>query len=137
MLVGSVEPSAKMQNEVAEILKCCCKNPKIVWFNQPDSVQLLPSKHLKGHSVPRVKSRFCSRVSKGFFHFPVSRHFSYSRDFVIFLFLDTFRIQGILSFSCFQTLSVFKDYVVSAVSRHFLSVFKDRAERRRREARRV
>ena len=83
---------------------------------------LVLSKHLKGRSVPRVSHVFAH---------------AWAKDFVIFLFLDTFRIQGILSFSCFQTLSVFKDFVVSAVSRHFLSVFKDRAERRRRKARRV
>ena len=60
------------------------------------------SKHLKGRSVPRFFNH------KGFCGFPVSRHFPYSatliwapserrswitRDFVIFLFLDTFHIQ--------------------------------------------
>ena len=43
------------------------------------------SKHLKGRSVPRV-----------------SHVFGLTKDFVIFMFLDTFRIQGILSFLLFQ-----------------------------------
>ena len=56
------------------------------------------SKHLKGQLGPRVSHVF--RTTKGFCHFPVSRHFSFSvtpsKNFVIFLFLDTFRNQGIL-----------------------------------------
>ena len=111
------------------------------------------SKHLKGRSVPRVSHVFGSTkdfvifmfldtfriqgillfsllqdtfrmaqqrilsfscfqtlsVFKGFCCFPVSGHFPYSRDFAVFLFPDTFRIQGILSFSRFQTLSVISD----------------------------
>ena len=53
---------------------------------------LLLSKNLKGRSVPRV-----------------SHVFGPLTDFVVSLFLDTFRIQGILSFSCFWTLSVISD----------------------------
>ena len=60
------------------------------------------SKHLKGRSVPRV-----------------SHVFADAKNFVVFLFPDTFRIQGILSFSCFQTLSVFKGFCPFPVSRHF------------------
>ena len=50
------------------------------------------SKHLKGCSVPRV--------SHG--------NLFTTRDFKVFLLLDTFRIQGILLTSCFWTLSLFK-----------------------------
>ena len=70
-------------------------------------------------------------VNKGFCHFPGLRHIPYpilirqkmsetsTKDFVIFVFLDTFNIQfqyvrkcqkhqkRILSFSCFWTLSIF------------------------------
>ena len=60
------------------------------------------SKHLKGCSVPRVR------------HF-----FADAKDFVIFLFPDSFRIQRILPFSCFWTLSVFKGFCPFPVSRHF------------------
>ena len=52
------------------------------------------------------------RVSHVFAH-------AWAKDFVIFLFLDTFRIQGILSFSCFQTLFVFKGFCHFRVSGHF------------------
>ena len=45
--------------------------------------------------------------------------FGLTKDFVIFLFPDTFRIQGILSFPCFWTLSVFKGFCHFPVSRHF------------------
>ena len=38
----------------------------------------------------------------------VSRHIPYSKNLVVSMFLDTFRIQGIWSFPCFLTLSVFK-----------------------------
>ena len=48
-----------------------------------------------------------SSVFKGFCHFPVSRVFLYWKDFVIFLFPDSFLIQGILSFPCFW-LKTFK-----------------------------
>ena len=47
-----MERVAKMQNEVAEILKCCCKNQQIVWFNQSDSAQILP-----------CRERWCSQSS--------------------------------------------------------------------------
>ena len=60
------------------------------------------SKHLKGRSAPRVSDVFAD-----------------SKDFVVFLFPDTFRIQGILSFPCFWTLSVFKGFCRFPVSRHF------------------
>ena len=60
------------------------------------------SKHLKGCSVTRVR------------HF-----FWHTKDFVIFLFPDSFRIQRILPFSCFWTLSVFKGFCPFPVSRHF------------------
>ena len=53
------------------------------------------SKHLKGRSVPRVSDVFAD-----------------AKGFVIFLFLDSFRIQGNLSFSCFQTLPYLKDFVI-------------------------
>ena len=53
------------------------------------------SKHLKGRSVPRVSDVFAD-----------------AKGFVIFLFLDSFRIQRILSFSCFQTLPYLKDFVI-------------------------
>ena len=58
-------------------------------------------------------------IFKGFCRFPVSGHFPYSRDFIVSLFLDTFHIQGILSFPCFQTLSVFKGFCRFPFSRHF------------------
>ena len=45
--------------------------------------------------------------------------FADSKDFVVFLFPDTFRIQGILLFPCFWTLSVFKGFCRFPVSRHF------------------
>ena len=76
------------------------------------------SKHLKGCSVPRVSDVFIH--IKEFCRFPVSGHFPYSRDFVVSLFPDSFRIQRILSFSCFQTLSVFKGFCQFPVSRFFL-----------------
>ena len=60
------------------------------------------SKHLKGRSVTRAR------------HF-----FWHTKDFVIFLFPDSFRIQRILPFSCFWTLSVFKGFCPFPVSRHF------------------
>ena len=60
------------------------------------------SKCLKGRSVPRV-----------------SHVFADAKDFVVFLFPDTFRIQGILLFPCFWTLSVFKGFCRFPVSRHF------------------
>ena len=60
------------------------------------------SKHLKGRSAPRVSDVFAD-----------------SKDFVVFLFPDTFRIQGILLFPCFWTLSVFKGFCRFPVSRHF------------------
>ena len=63
---------------------------------------IFTSKHLKGRSVPRVR------------HF-----FADAKDFVIFLFPDSFRIQRILSISCFQILSVFKGFCRFPVSRHF------------------
>ena len=73
------------------------------------------SKHLKGCSVTRVR------------HF-----FWHTKDFVIFLFPDSFRIQRILPFSCFWTLSVFKGFCPFPVSRHFpysrdfvVSLFQD------------
>ena len=58
------------------------------------------SKHLKGQLGPRVSHVTFFTTTKGFRHFPVSRHFQFSvtptKNFVIFLFLDTFRNQGIL-----------------------------------------
>ena len=91
--------------------------------------------------MKRILSFSCLQtlsVFKGFCRFPVSRHFPYSRDFVVSLFLDTFHIQGIFAFPCFQTLKLFKsvrkqekqpnllrksllsrDFVISPVSRHF------------------
>ena len=64
--------------------------------------QMFISKHLKGRSAPRVSDVFAD-----------------SKDFVVFLFPDTFRIQGILLFPCFWTLSVFKGFCRFPVSRHF------------------
>ena len=49
----------------------------------------------------------------------VSDVFADAKGFVIFLFLDSFRIQGNLSFPCFQTLSVFKGFCHFPVSRLF------------------
>ena len=80
----------------------------------------MESKHLKGCMVPRVS--VC-----------VTFLFT-TRDLVIFMFLDTFRIQkillfslfpdtfriqGILSFPCFWTLSIFKGFGRFPVSGHF------------------
>ena len=65
-------------------------------------LETLASKHLKGRSVPRVSDVFAD-----------------SKDFVVSLFPDTFRIQEILSFPCFWTLSVFKGFCRFPVSRLF------------------
>ena len=54
------------------------------------------SKRLNG--APR-QSRFLDQ--KNFAVFPVSRHFSCSKDFAVSLFPDTFRNQGILMFCPF------------------------------------
>ena len=58
----------------------------------------MKSKHLKGRSVPPVtgpvSNGFASTKNFVIFQNPSKGHFS--RDFVVFLFLDTFRIQGIL-----------------------------------------
>ena len=100
-------------------------------------IYIYQSKHLKGRSVPCVSGwRFLDH--KGFCRFPVSRHFPYSvtliwapcewrfgshRDFVVFLFLDTFWIQ-----KCPETgkrqnplkkIIISRDFVVFPVSRHF------------------
>ena len=60
-----------------------------IHVNQPNKIQICqltwilqsPSKHLKGRSAPRVSDVFAD-----------------SKDFVVFLFPDTFCIQGILLF---------------------------------------
>ena len=74
-------------------------------FSYSRDFDVLPvlSKHLKGRSAPRV-----------------SDVFAHAKDFVVFLFPGTFRIQGILSFPCFWTFSVFKGFCRFPVSRHFL-----------------
>ena len=70
------------------------------------------SKHLKGCMVPRVStSRFWTKRILLFSLFLDT--FSCSKDFAVSLFPDTFHNQGILSFPCFWTLSIFKSFFVS------------------------
>ena len=45
--------------------------------------------------------------------------FSCSKEFAVSLFPDTFSVQRILLFPCFQTLSIFKGFWRFPVSRHF------------------
>ena len=87
----------------------------------PYSVTPLP--YSRSFGAPCAE-RFCT--IKGFCRFPVSRHFPFSVTpptvfkvvrrpaWVTFLL-----IQRILSFSCFQTLSVFKGFCCFPVSGHF------------------
>ena len=77
-----------------------CKIQNLLDISYPQVVNT--SKHLKGRSVPRVSDVFAD-----------------SKDFVVSLFPDTFRIQEILSFPCFWTLSVFKGFCRFPVSRLF------------------
>ena len=75
------------------------------------------SKHLKGCFGPRVSDVFWIKRILLFSLFLDT--FSCSKDFAVSLFPDTFRVQRILLFPCFQTLSVFKGFWRFPVSRHF------------------
>ena len=76
-----------------------------------------PSKHLKGCSVPRVSHVFWTKRIWLFSLFLDT--FSCSKEFAVSLFPDTFSVQRILLFPCFQTLSIFKGFWRFPVSRHF------------------
>ena len=68
-------------------------------FQDTDTDNRYKSKHLKGRSVPRVSHVFL--ITKDFAVFPFLDTFRIQRILLFSLFLDTFRIQRILLFSLF------------------------------------
>ena len=68
-------------------------------FQDTDTDNRYKSKHLKGRSVPRVSHVFL--ITKDFAVFPFLDTFRIQRILLFSLFLDTFRIQRIWLFSLF------------------------------------
>ena len=79
------------------------------------------SKHLKGRMVPRVSPsvRHVFWIKRILLFSLFLDTFSCSKEFAVSLFPDTFSVQRILLFPCFQTLSIFKGFWRFPVSRHF------------------
>ena len=106
--------SQQCDNNITTMWQQCDNNVTTMWQQYHNNVT--------ANNVTNVTTM--TQQSKQVVRSPLCVTFlGYSKDFVVFLFLDTFRIQKCLKTRKLQNLlkkiSISRDFVISAVSRHF------------------